>query len=253
MHRRAALAGLLCLSPALHAGLPELIASAKPAVVLVGTYAETDSPRFTFRGTGFVVNEGRSIVTNAHVLPDPSSLASERRVVVQLWRGPGRWEMREVQNQALARVHDLVLLALQGAPAPVSLRLAGESLMREGAEVALMGFPIGGVLGFAHVTHRGVVASVTGIVLPQASAQTLSPAAVRQLREGSFDIYQLDAVAYPGNSGGPLFDVATGEVIGVVNMVLTKGTRESALSAPTGITYALPIRHVHALLRQPPP
>ena len=150
-----ALAGLLCLSPALHAGLPELIASAKPAVVLVGTYAETDSPRFTFRGTGFVVNEGRSIVTNAHVLPDPSSLASERRVVVQLWRGPGRWEMREVQTQALARVHDLAVLALQGAPASASLRLGVEPLVREGSEVALMGFPIAGVLGFAHVTHRG--------------------------------------------------------------------------------------------------
>ena len=59
---------------------------------------------------------------------------------------------------------------------------------------------------------------------------------------------QLDATAYPGNSGGPVLDAVTGEVVAVVNMVLTKGGREAALSSPTGISYAIPVRWVRALL-----
>jgi S1-C subfamily serine protease len=63
-------------------------------------------------------------------------------------------------------------------------------------------------------------------------------------------VFQLDATAYPGNSGSPIYDPETGEVIGIVNMVLVKGTKEAALSSPTGITYAIPSRHLKALLDQ---
>jgi S1-C subfamily serine protease len=71
---------------------------------------------------------------------------------------------------------------------------------------------------------------------------------VRQLRQGSFDIYQLDATAYPCNSGGPLLNAETGEVVGVINMVLAKVTKESALNQPTGISYAIPARFVEELI-----
>ena len=36
--------------------------------------------------------------------------------------------------------------------------------------------------------------------------------------------------------------------MGVMNMVLIKGTRESALSQPSGISYAIPSRYVKELL-----
>jgi serine protease Do len=113
-----------------------------------------------------------------------------------------------------------------------------------------MGFPIGGALGFTPVTHRGIVASVTAIALPAPTAQSLNPQAVNRLRQGSFDIYQLDATAYPGNSGGPVLDAGGGQVIGVINMVLVRGSKETALSQPTGISYAIPVRFVTELLNQ---
>ena len=59
------------LAPApAQAGLEELIATAKPSVVAVGVFNPTSSPRFGFRGSGFVVGAGNVVVTNAHVLPD---------------------------------------------------------------------------------------------------------------------------------------------------------------------------------------
>ena len=74
-------------------------------------------------------------------------------------------------------------------------------------------------------------------------------AVVRRLTAGSFKVFQLDATAYPGNSGSPIYDPDTGEVIGIVNMVLVKRTKEAALTDPSGITYAVPSSHLEELLR----
>jgi len=227
-------------------GLPDLIVRTKPSVVLVGSYGLLDTPRFTFRGTGFAVADGRHIITNAHVLPPEAPGRGDRVVAVQVWSADAAWQLREAKVTAVDATRDLALLRIDGPPL-VALRLAG-SEAREGTAIALMGFPLGGALGYAHVTHRGIVASRTAIVPPAVGAQGLSERAVRQLRQGSFEVMQLDATAYPGNSGGPVFDAETGEVVGVVSMVLVKGTREAALSAPSGISYAVPVRDVSSLL-----
>jgi S1-C subfamily serine protease len=54
----------------------------------------------------------------------------------------------------------------------------------------------------------------------------------------------LDATAYPGNSGSPLYIPETGEVVGVINKVFVKESREAVLEKPSGITYAIPVRYV---------
>jgi len=69
---------------------------------------------------------------------------------------------------------------------------------------------------------------------------------------GRFDVFQPAVTAYPGNSGGRLFDPESCAVVGVDSMLLIKGTRESALSQPSGITYAIPAVHVKALLDRHP-
>ncbi|MBP6901431.1 MAG: trypsin-like peptidase domain-containing protein [Burkholderiaceae bacterium] len=258
MQRRTLLraAPLTLLAPAAAptlAALPEVVAANRPAVVALGTYRETDNPRFSFRGTGFAVGDGMTLVTNAHVLPDAASADPDARLVLQLGRpgptGEGQYQVRSLALQALDREHDLALLRLESGPPLPTLRLAAAEAVREGQAVAFIGFPIGGALGFSPVTHRGIVASITPIQLPPPSARQLDAAAVARARRGAvFEILQLDATAYPGNSGGPLFDAQTGEVVGVLNMVFVKAGRESALSQPTGISYAIPVRWVHALL-----
>ena len=40
-------------------------------------------------------------------------------------------------------------------------------------------------------------------------------------------------------------------MLGIVNMVLVKNSRESLLSSPSGISYAIPVRYLRALLARP--
>lgn len=230
------------------AGLPDTVLRVKPSVVLVGTFKSTESPRFQLRGAGFLVAGGDLVVTNAHVLPSGSAGSSETAsLVVQVRGGAGDWQMRAASVLEVDAARDLALMRIEGQPGP-SLKIGDSRRVREGDSLAFMGFPIGGVLGFSHVTHRATVSSITSAALPSPSAERLKEQAIRSLRSGTFDIFQLDATAYPGNSGGPLFDPDTGDVVGVMNMVLIKGTRESALSQPSGISYAVPSRHVQELV-----
>ena len=116
------------------------------------------------------------------------------------------------------------LVAGEGSfgPALPALKLRKAESVREGQLVAFTGFPIGGALGFSPVTHRGMVSSITPIALPAANARQVNEKLVRLIKSGPFNIFQLDATAYPGNSGSPVFDASSGEVIGIINMVFIK-------------------------------
>jgi len=94
-----------------------------------------------------------------------------------------------------------------------------------------------------------MIASITPIALPSATAQQLDERLIRRLQSGAFPVFQLDATAYPGNSGSPLYDIETGAVIGIMNMVFVKGTKETALSQPSGISFAVPVQFLQELLR----
>lgn len=231
------------------ADLPDTIEKIKPSVVIVGYYRSTDNPRFGMRGTGFAVGPGDLVATNAHVVQARPEDAVDRTLVVQVSAGPRLWQMRSATVVELDLMHDLALLKIDGNPLS-ALELGDSDRTREGQSVAMMGFPIGGVLGFSPVTHRASISSITPISLPAATGQQLSSKVIRSLRGGTFDIFQLDGTAYPGNSGGPLFDADTGSVLGIVNMVFVKGTKESVLSQPSGISYAIPSRYVRELIRR---
>ena len=233
-----------------HSGLVDIVANAKRSIAAVGTFNATDNPRFGFRGTGFVVGDGNLLVTNAHVLPELAGGDGKTTLVVQFTTDAGAHDMRPAVVAKVDVTHDLALLRFEGGPLS-GFRIADSKDIREGLSVAFIGFPIGGVLGFKPVTHRGIISSITAVALPPPNSQQLNERTVRRLREGSFDIYQLDATAYPGNSGGPVLDAESGAVVGVINMVLVKSTKESALSQPTGISYAIPARFIDDLIRRP--
>lgn len=246
---------LIAASGQTYADLPETISKVKPSVLIIGTFNPTSSPRFALRGTGFVV-AGNWAVTNAHVLQDGAEDEVGGKLVVQVrtsipsgLSGQGDLQMRQATVLEVDKLHDLALLQFDGTAVP-QLTMRDSDTVQEGQSVAFMGFPIGGALGFSAVTHRGMVSSITSIALPSPSAQQLNARNVASLRSGSFNIFQLDATAYPGNSGGPMFDPDSGEVLGVINMVFVKSTKESALTNPSGISYAIPSKYVRQLLQR---
>ncbi len=222
----------------------------KRSVVAVGTFERTRSPQFAYRGTGFVVDDGKLVVTNAHVLPtklDPKRLEVLGVLVPE--PGGATAVFREAKQAATDPGIDLALLALSGEPLP-ALKIGDSDRVKEGQNILMTGFPIGAMLGPFAATHRGMIAAIAPIVIPQAHSSRLTPGIMRRLHSGAFNIFQLDATAYPGNSGSPIYDPQTGQVLGVVNMVLVKATKEAALSSPSGITYAVPAKYVLELLQK---
>ncbi len=245
----AAVAGLLGSGTLAAAEpLPALIARVKRSVVAVGSYGLMDTPRFGFRAAGFAVGDGLHVLTNAHVVPEATPERIDRSIAVQVWLGDDQWQLRSARLLGRDLRNDLALLAIDG-PAVPALKLAAQDAV-EGTAIALMGFPIGNALGQVHATHRGIVSAWTAIATPAGGPAGLNPRAVRQLRDGAFKVMQLDAIAYPGNSGGPVLDIETGEVVGVLQGGAIKGTKEAALSAPTGITYAVPVSTAAALVAE---
>jgi S1-C subfamily serine protease len=227
------------------------IAEVKPSVVAIGTYERTRTPPFQFLGTGFAVGDGSLIATNAHVLPGLLDPARRQTLAILQSAAPrdGREQVqaREVKRVGLDVGHDLAVLKLEGEPLP-ALVLANSDGVREGQSVLFTGFPIGSVLGPFPATHRAMVAAITPIAIPQCRAADLDAATAKRITTGAFPVFQLDGTAYPGNSGSPVYDAGTGAVIGVLNMVLVKSTKEALLAQPSGIAYAVPIVHLRVLL-----
>ena len=229
-------------------GAPATIARIKASIVAVGSFERLRNPQFSFAGTGFVVGDGLVVATNEHVLP--ATLNGERgETIAVAVAAPGNVaQIRPARRMAANASSDLALLRIDGMPLP-ALRLGDAQAVREGEWYLFTGFPIGSVLGLFPVTHRAMIAAITPIVIPAARADQLDARSARRLGEASFPVFQLDATAYPGNSGSPVYHPESGAVIGIVNSVFVKGTRESVLAQPSGITYAIPARKLIELLQ----
>jgi len=117
--------------------------------------------------------------------------------------------------------HDLAILKIDGAKLQ-PLYMDSGVVVEEGTAVAFTGLPIGAVLGLYPVTHTGIVSAITPIVVPARDSRELSAKQITILKHPCF-VYQLDAVAYPGNRGSPPYRVSNGVLTGITNKVFVKG------------------------------
>lgn len=246
-----ALLGLL-LAPALLAdSLPQTIERIRPSIVGVGTAYPPRQPNregdpVSYRGTGFVVGNGLQVVTNAHVIPDKLDAEHNQMLVVFSGRG-ARAQAHPAKVVGIDRDHDLALLSIQKPSLP-AMTIGNSDEVREGQAIAFTGYPMGIVLGLYPVTHQGIISAITPMARPVENARTLNAAQLQHLRRNRFDAFQLDAIAYPGNSGSPVYRPSDGQVVGVLNSVFVKESKESVLERPSGISYAIPAKHVQALI-----
>ncbi|WP_404433653.1 MarP family serine protease [Microbacterium lacus] len=163
---------------------PELARAAASVARVSGTAYSCGT---SATGSGFVIAPDR-IVTNAHVV------AGVDQPVVEL---PGL-AAREGRIVYFDPVDDLAVIAVDGLGAPALPRVP---TVPAGTAAAVQGFPLGGPFT---MVSAGVL-SVGTAPVPNIYGDGVSPR----------EIYALQAVVRPGNSGGPLL-TDSGEVTGVV-------------------------------------
>jgi serine protease Do len=179
----------------------DLAEQLKPALVYIrvrraGSASKDDDgpgePRRS-TGSGFVIEPGGLIVTNAHVIDQADSIQ------VRLADGR-RFSGRTV---GLDTRVDLALIRIDAAGLPV-LPLGDSNGLRVGEFVLALGHPF------------GLEQSVSlGIVSRKGAPLTVAAP--------GFDFIQTDAAINPGNSGGPLVNTM-GQVIGVNSMAARNGS-----------------------------
>lgn len=225
----------------------DVVAKVKPSVVGIGIHTPTSRPQNILRGTGFVIGNGQYVVTNEHVLPTMLNESLLQKMAVFIGSGKNA-KVREAEIVATSSLYDLAILKVSG-PALPAMKLSSASFVADGTDIAFTGFPIGAVLGLYPVTHRGIVASLTPTVVPAVSAEQINLKMLKRMKN-PYLVYQLDATAYPGNSGSAMYDKKTGEVVGIINKVLVQSTKEAVISNPSGITYAIPVKYLHQVIKE---
>ncbi|MGQ8364659.1 S1 family peptidase [Glaciecola sp. 1036] len=227
------------------ASLVEKVKQTSSSVVAIGLSTPIESDKPVLLGTGFVVGNGKYVVTNYHVVSKELETQIVQRYVAM--SGSGQIiGVHPLEILGIDPVHDLAILKITDNSKLPSLELNNNDLLDAGTDVYFTGFPIGAVLGLYPASHRGMIAAIAPDVNPARNANELTLKMLKRLKQ-PFMIYQLDATAYPGNSGSPVFNVDTNTVIGIINKVFVSGGKEAALSNPSGISYAIPVRHLRKL------
>jgi S1-C subfamily serine protease len=184
----------------------------KHAVVRVRSL-DADDESEQAMGSGVVVREDGTILTNLHVV------AGAQRIGVVF---PDGLESQAVLVGARPE-HDLAVIKPSTVPddlTPATLRSTGD--LRLGDEVVAVGFPF------------GIGPSVSAGVISGLGREYRSREGKRLLT----NLIQFDAAANPGNSGGPLV-TADGEVVGIVAAILNPGKVATFI----GIGFAVPIEN----------
>ncbi|MDL5033512.1 DegQ family serine endoprotease [Pelomonas sp. APW6] len=164
------------------------------------------------QGSGFIVSEDGTILTNAHVVRDASE------VTVKLT------DRREFKAKVLGSdpKTDVAVLKIEAKGLP-TVTLGSTQNLRVGEWVLAIGSPF----GFENSVSAGVV-SAKGRALPQ---------------ESFVPFLQTDVAINPGNSGGPLFN-ARGEVVGINSQIYSQS------GGYQGLSFAIPVEVAQRVRQQ---
>jgi S1-C subfamily serine protease len=173
----------------------------------------------TATGSGFVVDEDGTIVTNAHVVEGASE------VTVSFKEGG---EAIPAEVKGVDDDNDVAVLKIDPNGQELHVLRLGDSTT---AEVGDPVVAIGNPFGLQRTVTSGIVSGL-GRTVDAPSGFPIT------------DVIQTDASINPGNSGGPLID-AQGRVIGINSQIATGGG-----SGSVGIGFAVPINTVKQLLPQ---
>lgn len=196
-----------------------------PSVVRVNGYVtdpETKEETQHGVGTGVVIKDDGTILTNLHVV------SGADRITVTFMDG--------LESSAtitgVRPEHDLAVIRAQKIPDDMlAATMTSTQNLAPGDHVFAVGFPF------------GIGPSVTAGIVSGLKRDFTSPEGKRQLT----NLIQFDAAANPGNSGGPLV-TAEGEVVGIVTAILNPNEQRTFV----GIGFAVPIENAASAVGMPP-
>ena len=157
-------------------------------------------------GSGFILREDGIVLTNAHVVDGADE------VTVKLI------DKREFKAKVLGqdKMSDVAVLKIDAKGLP-TLKIGNSANTRVGEWVLAIGSPF----GFENSATAGIVSAVS-----------------RSLPDDNYvPFIQTDVAVNPGNSGGPLFNMA-GEVIGINSQIYSRS------GGYQGLSFAIPIEVV---------
>jgi len=163
-------------------------------------------------GSGFIVSADGTILTNAHVVD------GAEEVIVKLT------DKREFKAKVLGldTASDVAVLKIDAKELP-AVKIGNAANTRVGEWVLAIGSPF----GFESSASAGIVSAHS-----------------RSLPDGSYvPFIQTDVAVNPGNSGGPLFNMA-GEVIGINSQIYSRS------GGYQGVSFAIPIEVAMNVERQ---
>ena len=154
-------------------------------------------------GSGFIVSSDGYILTNTHVVSDAET------VTVRLT------DRREFQAKVIGADErtDVAVIKISATNLPI-VKLGDPSRIKPGQWVLAIGSPF----GFENTVTAGII-SATSRSLPS---------------DNYVPFIQTDVAVNPGNSGGPLFNMA-GEVIGINSQIFSR------TGGFMGLSFAIPI------------
>jgi serine protease Do len=165
-----------------------------------------NAPPSRGEGSGFLITPDGYIMTNAHVVESASEVTvrtTDRREFVAKVVG-------------VDRRTDVAVIKIDAKDMP-TVQLGDPSKLRPGEWVVAIGSPF----GFENSVTSGIV-SATSRSINEGPESNLTP------------FIQTDAAVNPGNSGGPLFNMA-GEVVGINSQIYSR------TGGFMGISFAIPI------------
>jgi len=184
--------------------------------------AEDFHEQFSAVGTGVVIDDTGTILTNLHV----AGAAKKLKVIFA--------DGTESDARIIGAKPESDLAIIQPATIPDDLQpatLAPSAGLHPGDDVVAVGFPF----GIGPSASAGVVSGLGRMMASEAGRPELK------------NLIQFDAAANPGNSGGPLVN-ANGEVVGIVTAILNP----SGLRTFAGIGFAVPIEDAAAAAGENP-
>ena len=171
-------------------------------------------------GSGFIVDGGKKVVTNRHVIEDGKEFAIRT----------GLGEVIKVRVVFVSQSDDIAVLELE-KPLPADRAIPGGaySKPRVGRNVVVMGYPLWYMLGEGSPSlTNGMVSKRTGL-------------------KDDLGTFQLTAKVNKGNSGGPVFDLF-GNVVGItVGKLDNKKIQNDEGFIPEDVNFAIHVDRLPAI------